>query len=141
MKNLFTIALVAIAFISCSDSKTDSIPVASTESNVMLEETAPSNTAEAEELANASPEELAIKEGQTLVEGADCLACHKIDSKLVGPSYLEVAEKYTEADLDYLASKIIEGGQGVWGDVPMTAHAGMSTDNAQKMVKYILSLK
>ncbi|SHK66233.1 c-type cytochrome [Epilithonimonas mollis] len=82
-----------------------------------------------------------ISAGKSLVEGADCLACHKIDAKLVGPAYQDVAAKYTDADIDHLAQKIIDGGKGVWGDVPMTAHAGMSKENAQKMVKYILSLK
>jgi cytochrome c len=60
---------------------------------------------------------------------------------LVGPSYQEIADKYTEADLDKLATKIIEGGKGVWGEIPMTPHSGMSKENAQKMVKYILTLK
>lgn len=79
--------------------------------------------------------------GLALIEGADCLTCHKVDSRLVGPSYQEVADKYTEADLDQLATKIIEGGTGVWGEIPMTPHSGMSRDNAKKMVEYILSLK
>jgi len=90
-----------------------------------------------ENTAAASPEE----EGKKLLEGADCLSCHKVDAKLVGPSYQDVAAKYTEADIDHLAGKIIEGGKGVWGDIPMTPHAGLSQDNAKLMVKYILSLK
>lgn len=80
-------------------------------------------------------------EGLTLIEGADCLTCHKMDTKLVGPSYQEVADKYSETDIEMLASKIIEGGKGNWGEIPMTPHAGMSKDNAKKMVEYILSLK
>ena len=84
-----------------------------------------------------TPEE----EGKQLVEGADCLSCHKVDGKLVGPSYQEVAAKYTEADIDKLATKIIDGGKGVWGEIPMTPHAGLSPDNAKLMVKYILSTK
>jgi cytochrome c len=79
--------------------------------------------------------------GFTLIEGADCLACHKIDAKLIGPSYQEVAEKYTEKDIDQLAQKIIDGGKGNWGDIPMTPHEGLSKDDAKQMVKYILSLK
>jgi hypothetical protein len=51
------------------------------------------------------------------------------------------AAKYTEADIDILADKIINGGSGVWGEVPMSAHAGMDKENAKKMVKYILTLK
>lgn len=88
-------------------------------------------------ISNLTPEE----EGKTLVEGADCLTCHKIDAKLIGPSYQEIAAKYTEADLDLLADKIVNGGSGVWGDVPMSAHPGLDKENAKKMVKYILSQK
>lgn len=88
-------------------------------------------------IINLTPEE----EGKTLVEGADCLTCHKIDAKLIGPSYQEIAAKYTEADLDLLADKIVNGGSGVWGDVPMSAHPGLDKENAKKMVKYILSQK
>ncbi|REC47474.1 c-type cytochrome [Chryseobacterium pennipullorum] len=79
--------------------------------------------------------------GFKLIEGADCLACHKIDAKVIGPSYQDVAAKYTESDIDQLAQKIIEGGKGNWGDIPMTPHEGLSKDNAKQMVKYILSLK
>lgn len=80
-------------------------------------------------------------EGLALIEGADCLTCHKMDTKVVGPSYQDVANKYTEGDLDMLANKIIEGGKGNWGEIPMTPHAGMSKENAKKMVEYILTLK
>lgn len=84
-----------------------------------------------------TPEE----EGKELIAGSDCLTCHKEDAKLIGPAYQDVAAKYTEADIDMLADKIVNGGSGVWGDVPMAAHAGMDKENAKKMVKYILSLK
>ena len=84
-----------------------------------------------------SPEE----EGKELVEGADCISCHQIDAKLIGPSYREIAEKYTDADLEILADKIINGSNGVWGPVMMTPHSGLTKENARKMVKYILSLK
>ena len=80
-------------------------------------------------------------EGLALIEGADCLTCHKDDVRVVGPSYQEVADKYTDGDLDMLADKIIEGGNGHWGEIPMTPHAGMSKENAKKMVEYILSMK
>lgn len=79
--------------------------------------------------------------GLALIESSDCLACHKIDGKLVGPGYQEVAEKYTEADTDMLAKKIIDGGAGNWGQVPMTPHPDINMDKAKTIVKYILSLK
>ena len=84
-----------------------------------------------------TPEE----EGKDLIAASDCLTCHKEDAKLIGPAYQDVAAKYTEADIDKLADKVVNGGSGVWGDVPMAAHAGLDKENAKKMVKYILSLK
>ena len=84
-----------------------------------------------------SPEQ----EGKELINGADCLTCHQENEKLIGPSYTDVAAKYSDQDLDDLADKIVNGGSGVWGDVPMAAHPGLSKENAKKMVKYILSLK
>ncbi|RQP10737.1 MAG: cytochrome C [Chryseobacterium sp.] len=134
MKKLFVAAFaVSLAFASCSKNETPA--ETQPESNVMLEE-----PTVAEPVATAgTPEE----EGKSLIQGADCLTCHKEDAKLIGPSYQEVAAKYeaTDANIDMLADKIIEGGSGHWGDVPMTAHAGMSKENAKLMVKYILSLK
>jgi len=137
MKNfILTAAVLSLALVSCSDKKGTDSP--EPESNVMLEEPKPQDSATlAASKAAATPE----AEGLQLIEGADCLSCHKMDEKLVGPSYQEVANKYTDADIDHLATKIIEGGKGVWGEVPMTPHAGLSKENAQKMVKYILSLK
>lgn len=81
--------------------------------------------------------------GLELIGKSDCLTCHKVGDKLIGPSYKEVAEKYenTEENITMLAGKIIKGGQGVWGAVPMTAHPGISEDDAKAMVKYIMLLK
>ena len=138
MKNLtLTAVVLAFTLTSCGDKKPVE-PVNQPESNVMIPEPEPVDSAAiAANSATATPE----SEGLKLIEGADCLACHKVDAKLVGPSYQDVAAKYTEAAIDVLATKIIDGGKGVWGEIPMTAHAGMSKENAQKMVKYILSLK
>lgn len=81
--------------------------------------------------------------GLALVQKSDCLGCHKENEKLVGPSYKDVANKYPmgDATVDMLAKKIIAGGQGVWGEVPMTAHPQISEGDAKKMVKYIMLLK
>lgn len=81
--------------------------------------------------------------GEQLIHSADCLTCHKVDTKLVGPSYIDVANKYpaTDANIDLLAGKIIQGGSGSWGEIPMTPHPAISSDDAKEMVKYILSLK
>ena len=81
--------------------------------------------------------------GLELIGKSDCLTCHKVGDKLIGPSYKEVAEKYenTEENIAMLAGKIIKGGQGVWGSVPMTAHPTISEEDAKAMVKYIMLLK
>jgi len=125
--NKYVAICALFAIVSCN--KTVEIEK---ESNVMLEE--PVNKVLDSATANKH-------EGLALIEGADCLTCHKMDVRVVGPSYQEVADKYTDADIDMLATKIIEGGKGVWGEIPMTAHTGMSKDNAKKMVEYILTLK
>lgn len=140
MKNsIFAAAILSITLFSCSKKEAEQ---PAPESNAMPEEAKPADpaaasTPSASTAAAASPN----TEGKSLVEGADCLSCHKVDAKLVGPSYQDVAAKYTEADVDKLAQKVIDGGKGNWGDIPMTPHAGLSKENAQKMVKYILSLK
>ena len=93
-----------------------------------------------ENVADAPKVDPAVR-GLALVEGSDCLSCHKADAKLIGPSYQDVAAKYTEADIDQLAQKIIDGGKGIWGEIPMTPHPGVNKEDAKQMVKYILSLK
>ncbi|MDN5204658.1 ThuA domain-containing protein [Fulvivirgaceae bacterium BMA10] len=81
--------------------------------------------------------------GKTLIDGSDCKACHKTDEKSIGPSYMQVAEKYAGKDgsIAYLADKIISGGGGVWGEQAMAAHPQISQNEAKEIVKYILSLK
>jgi cytochrome c len=78
-----------------------------------------------------------------MIGSLDCTTCHKISEKNIGPAYTEVAQKYeaTEANINMLADKVIKGGSGNWGTVPMTPHPSLSADSAKEMVKYILSLK
>ncbi len=125
--NKYVAIIALLAIVSCNKTVDPN-----KESNIMLEEP----TAKVMDSVAVGKHE-----GLALIEGADCLTCHKVDAKLVGPSYQEVANKYTSADIDMLAKKIIDGGKGVWGEIPMTPHAGMSPDNAKKMVEYILTLK
>ncbi|MGO4906356.1 c-type cytochrome [Flavobacterium sp. W20_MBD1_R3] len=82
-------------------------------------------------------------EGEKLIAKSDCIGCHKLDKKLIGPSYLDIAKKYESNDKNvaYLSGKIIKGGSGVWGPIPMSAHASLKKNDANSMVKYILSLK
>lgn len=84
-----------------------------------------------------------FEKGSNLIIKSDCLTCHKIKEKNVGPAYVAIAEKYppTAENISYLSSKIIKGGKGVWGEVPMLPHASLSEADAKEMVQYILSLK
>jgi cytochrome c len=99
----------------------------------------PSET-KTETTANEDPE---VEKGLNLVAKSDCLTCHQIDAKSTGPAYTEVAAKYPKNDavIDSLSDKIIKGGSGNWGTIPMIAHPALSKDDAKAMVNYVLSLK
>lgn len=79
--------------------------------------------------------------GDQIMETLDCSGCHAVNEKMIGPSYQQIADRYSEKDTELLASKIIEGGSGVWGGVPMSPHPQVSKEDSKKMVQYILSLK
>lgn len=83
------------------------------------------------------------KKGLALIAANDCLTCHKIDEKVTGPAYRDVANKYenTDANVKMLAKKVISGGSGNWGTIPMTPHPALSEADAEQMVKYILLLR
>lgn len=129
MRHVIIVFFAALFITSCSKKETDP----NVESNVMMEEPVAQSTEEISTEPGA--------EGLKMIQGMDCLTCHKVDARLVGPSYQEIADKYTEADMDMLAQKIIDGSVGTWGQIPMTPHAGLSKENAKKMVEYILTLK
>lgn len=78
-----------------------------------------------------------------LATAKNCMACHAVDKKLVGPSYKDVAAKYDgqKDAVDKLAVKVMKGGSGVWGPVPMPANAQVSADEAKKLVAWILTQK
>jgi cytochrome c len=80
---------------------------------------------------------------QALATAKNCMACHATDKKLVGPSYKEVAAKYAgqKDATDRLSVKIIKGGAGVWGPVPMPANAQVSDAEAKKLAAWVLSQK
>lgn len=80
---------------------------------------------------------------QALATAKNCMACHAIDKKLVGPSYKDVAAKYAgqKDAVDKLAAKIIKGGSGVWGPVPMPANTQVNDAEAKKLAAWVLSLK
>lgn len=81
--------------------------------------------------------------GKELMAAQDCATCHKETEKVIGPSFKEIAAKYPNnaENIATLADKIISGGSGNWGEIPMAPHAGISKPDAEEMVKYILSVK
>ena len=80
---------------------------------------------------------------EELFKKSNCLACHAIEQRRVGPSMKEVALKYTgnAAAGELLARKIREGGVGVWGQMPMPPQSQVSEADAKLLAEYILSLK
>ncbi len=78
-----------------------------------------------------------------LAQKKNCMACHAVDKKLVGPSYKDVATKYAgQGDAaDKLATKIMKGGAGVWGPVPMPANPQVSAAEAKQLAQWVLSAK
>lgn len=78
-----------------------------------------------------------------LAQKKNCMACHAVDKKVVGPAYQDVATKYAgqKDAVDKLSQKVIKGGAGVWGPVPMPANTAVSDAEAKQLVTWILSLK
>lgn len=79
---------------------------------------------------------------QDLATKKGCMACHALDKKLVGPAYKDVAAKYKgQKDAEAkLADKVIKGGKGAWGEVPMPPNAAVTPDEAKTLVKWVLAM-
>ncbi|MCU0941503.1 MAG: c-type cytochrome [Hydrogenophaga sp.] len=80
---------------------------------------------------------------EALAKSKNCMACHAVDKKLVGPSYKDVAKKYAgdAKAVDMLATKIMKGGSGVWGAIPMPANPQVNDADAKKLAAWILGQK
>ena len=99
-------------------------------------------TALAALLASAFVAPAMTSANEELARNKNCLACHKVDAKLVGPAFQEIAAKYKgdAAAADTLATKIKEGGVGAWGQIPMPPNPQVSDDEAKTLVEWIMSL-
>lgn len=149
MKKTFIILSLSTLLAACGGSKNGNTSSDSTSANnqgaaahqseAVQETTVNKTGAEQTGATTANPN----SKGAQLIAKSDCLTCHKEDTKLVGPAYADVAKKYKndDATVDSLANKVIKGGSGKWGDVPMTPHPQLAVNDAKEMVKYILSLK
>lgn len=130
MRKVFVMIVIGALFAACGGSDTG---------------TPAENKESADNASNQPPaaEQAEYQKGLEMIGGSDCLTCHRINERINGPAYAEVAKKYeaTDAVIDTLAHKIITGGSGVWGAAQMTPHPNLSLDSARTMVKYILSLR
>ena len=134
-KILIPIASFAI-LVACNSS---SDTTAETETTTTAPDTALTTPATADITTDPN-----YQKGLEIEAKSDCGTCHKITERVVGPSFKEIATKYAGADqatIDTLASKVIHGGAGNWGQVPMTPHPTLSQEDAVTVVKYVLLLK
>lgn len=111
------------------------------------------STPTAETSAAAPEKEMSLEEkyqndpvyikGLEKIKASDCTSCHMVERKIVGPAYKDVAAKYenTEENVALLADKVIKGGVGVWGEIPMPPHATLSEEDAKDMIRYVLLLR
>jgi cytochrome c len=78
-----------------------------------------------------------------LATDKNCMACHSVEKKVVGPGYKDIAAKYaTQKDaVDMLAGKILKGGANVWGPIPMPANAQVNAAEAKVLATWVMSLK
>jgi len=131
MKKLIFTLMIAAGIYACGSSSTETT------------EQKPISNATEEPAAKEEAPAVAKKDGKALIEASDCRTCHKDDAKLIGPAYKDVAKKYplNPKNIEFLANKIMKGGQGNWGEIPMAAHPNISMEDASAMVEYILSMQ
>jgi cytochrome c len=138
ISNLLSLGVIALSvlLVSCGGN--------SNSSNTTSESATTTSSTEApkslEDMHKDNP--LYVK-GLAKVQSSDCVGCHMVERKVVGPSYAEVAAKYesTEENVKMLAARVINGHVGSWGEVQMPAHPTLSQEDAEDMIRYILLLK
>lgn len=136
MKKFAVLAVLVIAVFACNNPSSTEVKPTTVEEVSTVE-------APVEGVSPAIASNPDYIKGLALVQKSDCLGCHKVNETSIGPSYAAIAGKYesNKGNIALLASKIMQGGQGVWGQTPMAPHPGLSNDDAEQMVKYILLLK
>ena len=129
MKKVLFILTTAVILMACGGGSTEAGKVAATAATTTT--------------GNALSDNPDYQKGLALVAGSDCLTCHKTSEKNIGPAYKDVAAKYenTDANIKMLAAKVIKGGSGNWGAIPMTPHPQLKQEDVEQMIKYILLLK
>jgi cytochrome c len=131
MKKILIPALTLVVLAACNSGDSSK--------EATKEETSAATTATTDITQNPD-----YQKGLAIEASQNCATCHKIDEKVTGPAYQDIAAKYAsypDTIVQHLAKKVIAGGSGVWGQVPMIAHPELSLDSAEAIVKYILLLK
>jgi cytochrome c len=140
MKKVFIVLCISVVIAACGGSKTGG-----TDASSGANESAKAQESSADTNANKTGTENSgtAAPGAVLMAGSDCNTCHKVDQKVIGPALQDIAAKYpaTEDNIKTLTTKVINGGKGNWGDIPMAAHPNLPAKDVTEMVKYILSLK
>ncbi|HEX8963260.1 MAG TPA: c-type cytochrome [Rhodocyclaceae bacterium] len=91
--------------------------------------------------ALAAPALAADSPGMALARKSNCLSCHAVDKKIVGPAYQDVAKKYAgQKDAEAkLVAKVKAGGKGNWGEIPMPPNSAVKDDDIKTLVKWVLA--
>ena len=133
-------SLLAIAFISCQTNSAIKL----TDDEAMITPELVNITVSSDTTTTPTKKpEIAMLPGERLIRSSDCLVCHDQTNQIIGPSFSAISKKYAEgkANVNLLASKIIEGGSGNWGNTPMQAHPNVTKEDAEEMIHFILSFK
>ncbi len=122
-KVLLFLVVLGLVILACNNNKTengntDSLSLINSvqiKRDAMMNAPLDTDVTKSKEIITLAESDIA--EEELLIDQSDCLGCHKLDQKLVGPAYLDVAKKYsaTDANMEYLIHKIYKGGSGVWG--------------------------
>lgn len=131
MKKVISIFLFGTLAVGCGNSN-DSKATSTKDSSTISADTSSSSTPT-----------VANQKGLELIGASDCTTCHALKEKKIGPAYSDVAEKYRNVPhaLDTLVLKVMKGGSGNWGTVPMTGHPALKESDVKEMVGYILAMK
>jgi cytochrome c len=134
MKRMFLFASVAVVAIACNNNTNDSGATQTGDTS--------KNTTNAADAKPADTKDPVAKKGLELVASHACFGCHQVDKGIQGPAYNAVAERYPKNDavIDSLSNKVMRGGSGNWGTIPMPPNP-VTKEEAVTMVTYILSLK
>jgi cytochrome c len=134
MKRIFFFASVAVVAIACNNNTNDSGSGSSADTSKAASSTTATTT--------TPPKDPAVKKGLDLVASHACFGCHQVDKAIQGPAYTAVAARYPKNDavIDSLSNKVMKGGSGNWGTIPMPPNP-VTKEEAVTMVTYILSLK